>query len=394
MQSSSLFLSIVRDHWALLLPVLAKLLPNSVSQAAITAMTKALKCRSEELGFIQYRCQYCGEMIRVAFACKSRCCPSCGISRAAEAAERARSRLLNVQHRHLTFSVPAELRPLLFARRELLSLVAKAAVQATIQAVGTRCRAFPPLPGVMATIHTYGRNLEWHIHVHVLCTEGGLRTDGVWQPVHIFPATQYRKLWRYWLLKLLRAAVKDDRKNTWRIGRLYHTHPSGFIVNVMSRYNNGAKAAAYCCRYTGRPPLSERRIVEYNGKQVTLSFTDYRDSKEKTLTFPAVAFLVRVLQHVWPRYQRDVHYHGLYQPNRRKLQVEAVVAASRYGDQVRPRMPISRQERQRQAGAEPRCTNCGGRLSIELIEYPRRNRDGVDIKGPPAASTLQLSLSM
>ena len=93
----------------------------------------------------------------------------------------------------------------------------------------------------------------------------------------------------------------------------------------MSRYASGAKAAAYCCRYTGRPPLSERRIVAYDGKYVTLSYTDYRDGQAKTLMLPAVTFLVRVLQHVWPRYQRDVHYHGLYHPARRKLHLRAVI---------------------------------------------------------------------
>ena len=145
-------------------------------------------------------------------------------------------------------------------------------------------------------LHTYGRNLEWH--VHVLCTEGGLRGEGVWQPVKLFPVVQYRRMWQYWLLKLWRAAVQGDRSATWQIGRLYHLHTTGLIVNVMSRYMSGAKAAAYFCRYTGHPPLSKRCIVEYDGKNLTLSYTDSRDGQEMTLSLPAVTFLVRVLQHV------------------------------------------------------------------------------------------------
>src|SRR5438046_5721360 len=49
----------------------------------------------------------------------------CGRGRAAQAAENARSRLLNVRHRHLTFTVPPELRGLLFWNRKLLGVVAK-----------------------------------------------------------------------------------------------------------------------------------------------------------------------------------------------------------------------------------------------------------------------------
>ncbi len=108
--------------------------------------------------------------------------------------------------------------------------------------VATRCRAYPPLPGVMATVHTYGRDLGWHPHVHVLCTEGGLRKDGVWQPVKIFPAQQYRRLWQHYLLAGLRKKLKGKRGLCRWLGTLYRKYPTGFIVNVMSRYVNGKQA--------------------------------------------------------------------------------------------------------------------------------------------------------
>ena len=62
----------------------------------------------------------------------------------------------------------------------------------------------------MATVHTFGRDLNFHVHVHVLCTAGGLRADNVWQPVKIFPAQQYRRLWQYYLLTLLRKKLKGE----------------------------------------------------------------------------------------------------------------------------------------------------------------------------------------
>jgi len=293
--------SILTDHWAAVEPLLERRLPAPVAEAARDAVGKALRCGTPESGLVRYRCQACGSVHTVCFTCKSRFCPACGRMRAAEAATNAQSRLLNVRHRHLTFCVPSELRSLLFARRELLGVVARAAAQATLTAVGTRCRRHPPLPGVMATLHTYGRDLTFHVHVHVLCTEGGLRADGVWQPVYLFPAQQYRRLWQHFLLSGLRRCLKGDRGTRRLVGSLYRKYPTGFIVNVMSRYCNGRQAAAYCCRYTGRPPLSERRLQAYDGRQVTLAYRDYRDGQEKTLTLPAVAFLLRLLQHVWPR---------------------------------------------------------------------------------------------
>lgn len=355
-------------------PVLERFVPASVAEAARDAVAKALRCLTPECGFARYRCEECDATHAVCFTCKSRFCPTCGRARAAEAAAQAQNRLLNVRHRHLTFSVPSELRPLLFQRRELLALVAQAAAQATLTAVGTRSRKHPPLPGVMATLHTYGRDLTFHVHVHVLCTEGGLRADGVWQPVYLFPAQQYRRLWQHFLLTSLRRRLKGDRSVSRLIGSLYRKYPTGFIVNVMSRYRNGRQAAAYCCRYTGRPPLSERRITGYDGKRVTLAYQDYRDGQHKTVTLSARQFLLRLVQHVWPRYQRDVHYYGLYQPSRRKAHTSAVARASRFGDQVLPVPPLSRTERllQALAGRQLSCPACGGALILERVQFPRK----------------------
>jgi hypothetical protein len=187
-KAPGLLLTILRDHWHRVEPLLSRRLPPAVAAAARAAVEKALRCRTLANGFVRYRCLACEAFHTVCFSCKSRGCPTCGKVRAAQAAKAAQGRLLNVRHRHLTFAVPAELRPLLFQNRSLLNVVAHAAAQTTLKAVGTRCRRHPPLPGVMATVHTFGRDLTFHVHVHVLCTEGGLRADHVWQPVNLFPS--------------------------------------------------------------------------------------------------------------------------------------------------------------------------------------------------------------
>jgi hypothetical protein len=387
--------ALLRDHWPRLEPQLDRSLPAEVAAAARDAVAKALRCGTPDCGFVRYRCLDCEAFHTLCFTCKSRFCPRCGRARAAEAAATAQARLLNVRHRHLTFSVPGELRPLLFQNRRLLAVVARAAAQATLTAVGTRCRTHPPLPGIMATVHTYGRDLSFHVHVHVLCTEGGLRSDGVWQPIKLFPAQQYRRLWQHCLLTLLRRKLKANRGAKRLIGSLYRKYPTGFIVHVMSQYPNGRKAAAYCCRYTGRPPLSERRLLAYDGEQVTLAYRDYRDGQEKRLMLPAGKFLLRLVQHVWPRYMRSVHYYGLYQPARRKRHAAAVAQASRYGEQALPVPAPSRRERLLQAlGEAPlRCPACGGCLKVDQVQFPKRCH-APPSQSPPSAAGGQLSLPM
>lgn len=163
----------------------------------------------------------------------------------------------------------------------------------------------------------------------------------------------------------------------------------------MSIYNNGRKAAKYCCRYTGRPPLSEKRITAYDGETVTLAYRDYRDNLDKELTLPAAEFLIRLLQHVWPRYQRSMHYYGLYQPCRRKEHAAKVVEASRYGKQALPVAPLSRRERLLQAlgDKELLCLHCNGQLIFDKIVY-RRKRHVPPAKAPPVSDPAQLSLPL
>jgi hypothetical protein len=390
----SILQRIVHDHWPSARALILRFLPADVGAAAAGNVERALRCRTEDIGFARYKCENCQASHTVHFSCKSRFCPSCGRARAAEAAVKAQGRLLNVEHQHITLSVPAELRQLLFENRCLLSVVSRAAASTVMQAFATRCRAHAPIPGVMATVHTYGRDLGFHVHVHVLVTRGGLRADGVWQPVKFFPASQYRKLWRDCLLNLLRKKLKGKRGPRQMIGSLFRKYPDGFIANVTSMYRSGKKAAAYCCRYTGRPPLSERRIIRYDGQNVTIAYTDYRDKKNKELTLPAAQFLFRLLQHTWPRYMRDIHYYGLYQPARRKDNMNAVANASRYGDQVRPVVPISRRERLiRLLTDSPRqCKVCGGFMLFQELQLPRRTNGKARKARQGAAGQLTLRM--
>jgi hypothetical protein len=244
----------------------------------------------------------------------------------------------------------------------------------------------------MATVHTYGQDLGWHVHVHVLVTRGGLRADGVWQPIKLFPAPQYRKLWQYYLLKLLRQKLKGNKSAVHLIGYLHHEYKNGFIVNVMSYYKNGRKAAAYCCRYTGRPPLSEKRIVAYDGQMVALAYKDYRDGQDKTFVLPAVVFLLRLLQHVAPRYQRSVFYFGLYQPAKRRKNIDAVAKASRYTDQVRP-VPVSPRQRLHAAFSRMRtqCPDCGStEYYTDEIRLPERSHVQTKAKAQPVQLSLRV----
>jgi hypothetical protein len=141
--------SIPWDHWARVESMLTERLPEPVASALRDGMPKVPRCRTEVRRFARYRYADCDAAHTVCFTCKSRLGPAC--------------------HKHRPLK---RLRRLLYGQRELLGVVAKAATQATPPAVGTRCRAQARVPGVMTMVYIFDRDLSWHVHVHVLCTEG------------------------------------------------------------------------------------------------------------------------------------------------------------------------------------------------------------------------------
>jgi len=371
----SVLASIFRDHWDVCGEAVLGRLPPGVYKAAREVVPKILRCKTEASGFASLRCE-CGHTEKVPFTCKGRFCPICGPAAAARAAEAVKGRLLNVTHRHMVFTIPEELRWLFFRDRKLLKLLSDAAAQTLLEVVDQRCRARRVLPGIMCTVQTFGRALNFHPHVHVLVTAGGLQGTRVWQPVPFFPALSVCRKFQYHLLKVLRKKFRGDEKVLKLLRRCFDRYPKGFRVNVMSQYPNAAMAASYCCRYTGRPPISESRLADYEGQQVTYWYDDYRTGERLQVTVSAQEFLFRLLQHLPPKYSRTVRYYGLYARRVRRPLFDVVEQVSQY-DYTVPRKPspiLSWRERlltyfQR----DPyRCPQCGARMELVAWCYPSR----------------------
>jgi len=381
---------ILQNHGQQALVALAGRVPSCVWEAAHNALERMVVCRTAAAGFVRLRCDTCGEIKTIAFTCKSRLCPSCGWLHAQRFVESVQARLIKCQYRHLVFSVPRELRKVFFWQRELLPQACHAAAAATRECFQGLCRKHELLPGMIATCHTFGRNLRFHVHVHLLVTEGALQVGGVWQPVHFFPAREYRRRWQYHLLTNLRKALPAAHPAQRTIGRLFRRYPTGFIVNLESSYRSLRLALSYCCRYLARPPLGERRILAYDGRYVTFEYKDYRTGQQCQERCSAVRLVRLLLQHVLPRYARNVHYYGLYRTQAWRRWFAQVRRVSRYPQNVGgpATRPLSWRERIILAfQVDPvLCPNCGTPMTVDEVRWPARRR------APPAQLPLALPL--
>ena len=133
-----------------------------------------LNCGNPKNGFATYICLDCGERKRVGFSCKSRVCSSCGKVHADNWAQQLASRMINVIHRHITFTLPSELWRLLEENPEWRKELFGAANETLRQVIKTT-------PGIVMVLHPYGKDLKANFHLHVLVTEGGVNESGGWK---------------------------------------------------------------------------------------------------------------------------------------------------------------------------------------------------------------------
>jgi Putative transposase/Transposase zinc-binding domain len=289
---------------------------GQVSANQVAEVEKMMACGDAAHGFATYICLNCGETVRVCCSCKSRVCSSCGKVYADEWAQQLTSRMFNVTHRHITFTLPADLWPILEAeplwRKELFG-----AANRTLRKV---LRAEP---GIVMVLHPYGKDLKVNYHLHVLVSEGGLTAAGVWQDQPFLNYTALRKIWQYECLTALRSVMAKGSQTGQLIDRLFRSYPDGFYVHAEPRVEDAQGISRYIGRYIRHPAIADARILAYDGIMVTFFYEDHEGIRHEQQR-PVLDFIHGVVRHIPPKQFKMVRYFGLYAP-RKAAQIQAIL---------------------------------------------------------------------
>ncbi len=185
-------------------------------------------------GFARLRCPQCrvfsfwGEHL-LAFSCQTRnFCPSCQAKRAALFAEKLEGEILApVPHRHVVFTIPKALRGLFERDRKLLGLLPRCAFGAVRLLYQEHFNRRDAVPGMVASIQTFGSALNFSPHVHALVTDGVLEHGGAFLPLTTPDLAALNELFRRLVLAAL---VKAERLSESFRDRLLAWRHSGFSV--------------------------------------------------------------------------------------------------------------------------------------------------------------------
>jgi hypothetical protein len=272
------------------------------------------RCRTEALGGHAYICSECGEILYRYHSCRDRHCPKCQNEQGQEWLEAQQDLLLPVPYFLLTFTLPSGLNEVIRCHQSLMYAVLFRVSAAATQELAQDPRFVGGQIGMVGVLHTWGRNLSYHPHLHYLVPGGGLSVDGqTWLSARNDFFVPVKALSRMFRAKFRAAFYKTE---------LFGLIPStvwqqDWVVHCKS-VGDGRTALKYLAPYIFRVAISNRRILKLENGQVTFQYRATDTGQFRLCTLSAEEFIHRFLQHVLPKGFVKVRYYGIFAPGYRK----------------------------------------------------------------------------
>jgi ssDNA-binding Zn-finger/Zn-ribbon topoisomerase 1 len=272
-------------------------------------------CRTAAFGGHLYQCPDCQAQHYQYHSCQNRHCPQCQYQAGQEWLTKQQALLLPVPYFMVTFTLPEAVRPLARSNQRLIyDLLFRASAAAT-KALAWDPRYVGGQIGMVGVLHTWGRQLTYHPHVHYLVPAGALAADGQqWlasRPNFLVPVRA--------LSRLFRAKFRDGLQATSLFDQISaETWQEEWVVHCKS-VGDGTHALRYLAPYIFRVAISNHRILNVNKEKVTFRYRVSDTGQIRLSTLTAEEFLRRFLQHVLPKGFVKVRYYGLFSPALRDL---------------------------------------------------------------------------
>lgn len=352
---------------------------RSLSARELRALRCIRDCGTAALGAHLLECPS-GEYAALQFhACRHRSCPRCAEAARVRWIDAELARLLPCPHFHVVFTLPHELLPLWELNRARMAQLLLQASRCTLLELLATPRHLGATPGLLMALHTWGRSLSRHPHVHCLVTAGGLDSAGAWRatrPHWLLPVRVMQHLLRaklllpLWGLLAHFALPPGTSTASWQrvLRTLWRAH---FNVEVRPPYEHGRGVVLYLARYAKGGPLARKALELAADGRVQLRYEDSRDGRLRTLSLSPEEFLRRLLWHAPPRGLHTTRHAGLYSSAQRAQH-----------DRARQQLNCSRPEAPTRAwprpalpheAPSPRCPMCGATLLRTLRLSPSQS---------------------
>lgn len=300
---------IFADHWDNFIKENKNL---NIRPVVLKEVDKMISCRTSELGYSVYECPDCGELKFSYHTCKSRFCPSCGNKYVRKRTEAILQKCYNCKHRHIVFTISDFLWDFFRKDRKLLDLLFQAVSKTILSWFKDKYKSQNYIPGIIAVLHTYGRDMKWNPHIHTIVTEGAMGNSNVFKKFDYISYDALRKRFQKILLDLLE---KKINKSSFKILKnfIYKKSNKGFYVYAEKKNNQSTlNMIEYAVRYTGKPAMAESRILDYDGEYITFWYQRHEDNKLVKECIHVYDFFKRLIIHIPNENFKTVRYYGIY----------------------------------------------------------------------------------
>lgn len=289
----------------------------------LKAVKAIMSCRTAVLGGHVSRCPH-GHVEEVHYnSCKHRSCPQCNSLPTERWLEKQKSRLLDCTHYHAIFTIPHYLIILWWCNQRLMADLLFRCATDTLKELLLDPKYLGATVGILTTLHTWGRDLRQHPHLHLLITGGGWSPEGKWIAVtgdYLLPYQVVRKLFRGKYVAALRKAYEagdlrlppglseaDFASLMIKVGcRVkWNTH-------ICKPYSHGIGVATYLARYARGGPFRNTQIQHLDEERILFRYTEHRTHRKKNKRLSIDEFQRRILWHIPEKRQHAIRYYGVY----------------------------------------------------------------------------------
>ena len=350
-----------------------------------TTISKFLACRTEALGCHVFKCLICGFTLLIKHACKTRFCSSCATAYIDKWAAKIKYWLsfINANYYFITFTIPKKLELIVKVNKRLLY---NALFKSASYAILSFYKEKRVTAGIISILHTFGRTLNFHPHVHLLCTIGGLLFNhSAWKEVFL-PAKVLQARFKKHFTDTLRKHYKNGEiilPDELRLDSfssfdklLKNLEKKHWQLKRKGALDAVTAALEYIARYLGKPPISENRILWFNHNKICFTYKNYLNKAVTEKYFCSIdEFFFRLIQHVpLPRFPM-VRFYGLFSCRNKKnlMEIAAKLIPPPLGAEIlRVKPPKTcREHRLYKTGKDLlKCPNCNIDLEKVMVYFP------------------------
>lgn len=315
-----------------------------------------MACRTEACGVAFYQCDDCTELSQFYRSCGNRHCPTCQYNKTRQWLQKQIERQLPGHHFLITFTVPEQLRHFMRQNQRFsYSALFKASSDSIKKLALDQNHSGADLPGFFGVLHTWGRTLQYHPHIHYVVSGGALSsTDSSWHPSRVdffLPVKALSTIFRAKFRDLMKQAKLLDQipNNVWQIAWNVNSQAVGA----------GHATLKYLAPYVFKVAISNSRIVCVQDRTVLIRYRKPHSERPRILALDVMEFIRRFLQHVLPTGFMKIRYYGFMNPNcavplnriRTLIELSYGFAVDLPAHKIEPRRPNT-------------CPNCGGLLKL------------------------------